>query len=267
MNESTAALPRWALMWLMAGAIFAACKALTWWPLRRRATAARSAGYLLLWPGMDARTFLDPARKPAPLRGREWLFAAAKTLFGVALLIGAAAATAPLLRGWIGLVGLIFVLHFGTFHLVSLLWRRAGVQADPIMRAPILARSLGDFWGHRWNLGFHNLAHDHLYQRLAPRSGRAAAVIAVFLASGLVHDLVISVPAGGGYGLPTAYFVLQGLGVLTERSSAGKDVGLGHGIGGRIFMAAFTAGPAYALFHPTFVREVMLPFMAVLGIK
>jgi len=267
MNESTTALPRWALMWLLAGAIFAACKALTWWPHRRRATVARSAGYLLLWPGMDARTFLDPARKPPPPLGREWLFAAAKTLIGVALLVGSAAATAPLLRGWIGLVGLIFVLHFGTFHLVALLWRQAGVQADPIMRAPILSRSLGDFWGHRWNLGFHNLAHDHLYQRLAPRAGRVAAVMAVFLASGLIHDLVISVPAGGGYGLPTGYFALQGLGVFIERSAAGKDVGLGHGIGGRIWMALFTAGPAYALFHPTFVREVMLPFMAVLGIK
>jgi len=260
-----AALPRWALMWLLAGAIFAACKLLTWWPHRRKAGAARSMGYLFLWPGMDARAFLDPALRPAAPRALDWVFATAKTLFGIALLAFAPQGP-PLVRGWVGLAGMIFVLHFGTFHLVALLWKRFGVQAEPIMRAPILARSLGDFWGHRWNRGFHNLAHDHLYQRLAPKAGRAAAVMAVFLASGLVHDLVISVPAGGGYGLPSAYFALQGLGVLIERSAAGKDFGLGHGIAGRIFMAAFTAGPAYALFHPPFVREVIIPFMADLGI-
>ena len=172
-----------------------------------------------------------------------------------------------LLKGWIGMAGLIFILHFGFFHLAALAWQRAGVQAAPIMHAPVLARSLRDFWSHRWNLGFKNLAHDLLFQPLAPRVGASAAGFAVFLASGLVHDLVISVPAGGGYGLPTGYFALQGLGVLIERSPAGRGFGLGRGLGGRIYMALFAAGPGVALFHPTFVREVMLPFMAAIGIS
>ena len=83
----------------------------------------------------------------------------------------------------------------------------------------------------------------------------------VFVASGLIHDLVISLPARGGYGLPTGYFVLQGIGVTVERSFVGERLGLRGGLPGWLFMAVFTAGPAFWLFHPPFVTRVMVPFL------
>jgi alginate O-acetyltransferase complex protein AlgI len=83
----------------------------------------------------------------------------------------------------------------------------------------------------------------------------------VFLASGLIHDLVISLPARGGYGLPTAYFILQGLGVAAERSSMGQRLGLRNGLPAWVFMFVVTAAPAFWLFHPLFVLRVILPFM------
>jgi hypothetical protein len=46
-----------------------------------------------------------------------------------------------------------------------------------------------------------------------------------------------------------------------ERSRLGKQLGLRHNIRGWIFTAAFTAGPAFWLFHPPFIRHVILPFM------
>jgi len=96
---------------------------------------------------------------------------------------------------------------------------------------------------------------------LYKRVGVAAASLLVFLASGVIHDLVISLPARGGYGLPTSYFILQGLGVTLERSGFGRWLGLQKGIAGWFFMLAVAAGPAYWLFHPRFVLRVIVPFM------
>src|SRR5713226_852320 len=251
----------WVFMWALSASIFAGFKWLTWWraiqdspsPLgvnffgadanpRACVPAAawgglrrgprRSLAYLLLWPGMDAATFLNPAARPTTPTRREWVAAVLKTLVGAALFWGVArlAASASLLAaGWIGLFGLIFLLHFGSFHLFSLAWRSVGIQARPIMDSPIRAASLSELWGRRWNLAFHVLARDLVVGVARHRFGAAGATLLAFVASGLLHDLVISVPARGGYGLPTAYFLLQGIGLLFERSPLGTRAGLRGG--------------------------------------
>jgi len=262
-------MPPWASMWLLAITIFASLKWASWWrsPLRRLASIWRSAGYLLAWPGMDADAFLDPSRLPAPTRLSEWIWAASKTVFGVALLWCVARqvpSDQPMPRGWIGLVAMVLIAHFGSFHLASLAWRSRGVDAAAIMASPLRSTSLSEFWGRRWNLGFRQLGHELIFQPLHKSLGVGTAGFLVFVASGLIHDLVISLPARGGYGLPTAYFLLQGAGVALERSRAGRAIGLRGGVRGWLFLAALTAGPAYWLFHPPFVRNVVLPFMQVM---
>lgn len=159
------------------------------------------------------------------------------------------------------MVGLILILHFGTFQIFSLLWRSLGVKAEPIMSAPLRSASLADFWGKRWNLGFRQLAHELIFRPLHRRLGANMAGFLVFAVSGLIHDLVISVPARGGYGLPTLYFLLQGVGVTVERSPLGRRFGLGWGVRGRCFMAVLLVVPVFWLFHPWFVMRVILPFM------
>jgi Membrane bound O-acyl transferase family len=166
-----------------------------------------------------------------------------------------------LIRGWVGLLGLVLLLHFGSFEIVALGWQALGVRAEPIMQAPAFSHSLSEFWGKRWNLGFRQLSYEFVFRPLHALVGVWAATLLVFLVSGLIHESVISVPARGGYGLPTGYFILQGLGVLIERSPAGRALGLGGGIRGWTFMAVTTAAPAFWLFHPPFVLRVMLPFM------
>jgi len=259
--------PRWLLMWSLAVCIFFTCK---WLTVRKISASAdgRALGYLLAWPGMDPAPFLNPSRVVAAPRGRQWLLACCETLFGAVLLwptAGQVGPQRPLVAGWIAMIGLIFLLHFGLFHLVALWWRSNGVDAQPIMRAPILSRSLAEFWSMRWNTAFRSLTYRFVYQPLHRRIGVAGATLVVFLVSGSVHDLVISVPAGGGYGLPTAYFLIQALGVLFERSTLGKRLGLRRGAPGQLYTAAIITLPVGILFHQPFVIEVILPFADAIG--
>jgi alginate O-acetyltransferase complex protein AlgI len=263
--------PRWGLMWALAVAIFLGCKWLTWTDARVPAPPWRHAAYWVAWPGMDARAFLGAAVAPEQPRGAEWVHAAVKTLLGVALVwaasgpLGRLLSEHPLLRGWVGMIGLVLALHFGSFHLLSCAWRAAGVCARPLMAAPILATSVAGFWGRRWNRAFRDLTHRFLYVPLARRLGPGPALALAFLASGVVHDLVISLPARGGYGLPTLFFALQAGSIGLERSPLGRALGLGRGARGRVFAIAAIAGTAGILFHPPFVRAVMLPFLDALG--
>ena len=276
----------WQFMWLMTGAIFLGCKWLTFWSARRQIVHVpfgRALVYFFLWPGMDAEKFLRrPACQVHKTREQALVSGAAeelsgnvsdragkipalplpsageKTLLGVVLLFGVARfADQPLLTGWIGMIGIILTLHFGLFHLLAIGWRAAGLDAEPIMEAPLRSKSVSEFWGRRWNGAFNRLALDFVFRPLARWQGIRIATLAAFLVSGLIHELVISLPAAGGYSLPTAYFLLQGIGILTERALPQ--------IRGQIFTIVITAVPAFWLFHPPFVRNVILPFMKAIG--
>ncbi len=266
-------VPPWVWMWVLSAAIFFGLKWLTWRqaePGSRRAAGWRSLAYLIGWVGMDANAFFGTPRTNVFVPRREWLRGLFNAMAGAALLWGVCPRVPSenhLLAGWTGMIGLILILHFGLFHLLALVWQGFGVNAEPIMRKPLRARSLSEFWGSRWNLGFRQLSHDLVFQPLRPRVGIAGATMATFLASGLVHDLVISVPAGGGYGLPTAYFGLQGLGVILERSGGGMRVGLGASLLGRAFAVLVAAGPVFLLFHPTFVERITLPMLVAVGAR
>jgi len=266
-------LPAWALMWIIAVGIFVVCKALTWWqfkPSQQSYKTYKAILYLFFWPGMDPATFvLKPITLPQPAL-KDWGSAALKFIFGSAVFFGAAwyfPENHPMLKGWLGMIGLVFILHFGTFHLLALLWRKAKVQALSLFNKPVFSKSVGDFWGDRWNRAFRDLSHNFIYKPFKPYLGSIGALFAVFLASGLVHESVISVPAGGGYGLPTMYFLIQAVGIVIERSKIGQTLGLQKSWRGWVFTLIIVAGPVYYLFHPLFVKNVILPFMKVMVIS
>lgn len=264
-------MPRWLWMWALAYSLFAGCKWLTWQRairVQRHVSIGRSMGYLFAWPGMNAREFLSRNPSSNGGMGHEWAAAWLKTVTGAVILwIGCRVAIRidPLAAGWVGMIGMITVLHFGAFHLMSIAWRRAGISAPHVFRNPVAASSVGEFWGRRWNLGFRTLSHEFVFAPLHERIGATRAMVITFLVSGLVHDCVISVPAGAGYGLPTAYFMLQGLGVMIERSRVGARLGLRRRLGGRAWLMVVTAAPAFLLFHPPFVERVILPFLEQIG--
>ncbi len=262
------ALPPWLYMWLLAAAMFAGAK----WVVLAAPSSPRAMplpallAWAFAWPGLNLNQFLHgPAAK---VSRREWLAAAGKTAFGASIIWGGLRllpSAPPLLVGWVGMIGIAFLLHFGVFHLLANLWRSVGFGATPMMANPIGATSLASFWGHRWNRAFSDLMGPHVFRPLARRFGATAAIAAVFLVSGILHEMVISVPARGGFGGPTFYFVAQGAGLLFERSAAGQRRGLGRRVRGWLFTFCVTALPAYWLFHPTFVHRVILPLLRALG--
>jgi predicted DCC family thiol-disulfide oxidoreductase YuxK len=256
-------VPPWVFMWLMAGAIFLACKWLTFSRARKQIVdvrLGRALGYFFLWPGMEAERFLGPPALPDK-RGNIG-GAIAKFGLGGVLLFGLARfAREPLLTGWLGMIGIILILHFGIFALLAIAWRAHGIDAPPIMDSSLKSITLGEFWGRRWNGAFNQLAFEILFRPLARTAGPIISTMVAFLASGLIHELVISLPARAGYGLPAAYFLLQGCGVVIQHRLAR----IRRGMAGRFFTILVVAGPAFWLFHPPFVRNVILPFMKAIG--
>jgi alginate O-acetyltransferase complex protein AlgI len=262
--------PHWVFMCLLASSLFVGCKWLTWSQVRMHADASkvRMLGYLFGWVGMDAKRFMGRSEDATTPALSEWIAAVAKTVLGAILLwcvTRAFPADYLTLRAACGVCGLIFLLHCGTFHLLSLAWRTAGVDAPPIMRAPLRAVSLAEFWNARWNLAFHQLAERNVFRPLLRRTHLTFALLITFVLSGLVHEAVISFPARGGYGLPTGYFLLQGCGVWLERTPFGRRIGLAHGLRGRAFAWLMTLAPVPMLFHEPFRNGVILPTLTAMG--
>lgn len=255
--------PRWGLMWMLAMSIYVGCKWVTW-----RKTAVKDvptwkhAAYLFAWPGLDAAGFFQ--KSAIPPRPREWWTAIGKIAFGAAFFFGAARMIPPqhaYIAGWTGMIGLVLILHFGVFHLLSCWWRSRGVEARPLMNRPLMSTSLSEFWGRRWNTAFRDLTHRFLFRPFTSWFGPRLGLLAGFVFSGAVHDLVISVPAHGGYGGPTIFFAIQGAGILIERGAFGRRIGLGSGWVGRMFTFVALVAPVFLLFHRPFVVGIIVPFM------
>jgi len=259
---------RWIAMWALAFSLYCGCKWLTW----RRAVNTnvpvwRQAAYLLAWPGLDAAAFLHE-RSDGSVDRNEWVGAIYRVIAGLALIFLFARRVYPHSAygaGWVGMVGTVLVLHFGVFALLSCVWRGAGIAARPLMHAPTRSQSLGEFWSRRWNTAFRDLTHRFLFRPLSERFGVTVGVVGGFVFSGLVHDLVISWPASGGWGGPTVFFTIQGAGILLERSKQGRDIGLGGGRTGHLFAAVVLVLPAPLLFHRPFVERITIPFLHAMG--
>jgi alginate O-acetyltransferase complex protein AlgI len=159
-------------------------------------------------------------------------------------------ATPPLL------LGLSLLVHFGLFGVASTLWRRAGFACPDAFTAPQKATSLSDFWGRRWNGPFSDLMRNTVYRPVAGIGFPAAALYAAFLFSGVLHELAISLPARAGYGRPLAYFALQGLFVLAERTQA-------PGFPTRFWAWIAILAPLPLLLVPEFLRTAIWPLAGI----
>ena len=128
--------------------------------------------------------------------GDRWTREAARVLSGATMLY-AAMETATL--------SLLFV------H------RLAGVAVPPIQLLPIAARSVGEFWGKRWNRPVSDWLGEYVFAPLRRRRRPVLGLVLAFVASAAMHAWVFY--AGGGWRAALAmalFFVLQAPVLLLE---------------------------------------------------
>jgi hypothetical protein len=223
----------------------------------------RATAEFLGWMGM--RPSLFAKKRSVDTRGAAALAVhGLRTLVIGALLFALARiiATSPLAMVWkrgvvtiAAMVALSLMLHFGLFDIVAGFYRFRGIPVGKLFRAPLVARSLSEFWSRRWNIGFSEMIALVVHRPVRRNAGENVALAASFLASGLLHELAISVPVRAGYGLPTAYFLLHGGLVAIERRMNRPP--------GHIWTIFWLIAPLPLLFHPPFLRDVVWPLVGL----
>jgi hypothetical protein len=231
-------------------------------------TPLRLLAYCLCF-AMQPQQFL---RGRQPVRG-----APVPTLFSVAVnaATGAAllwlaprflpAATPLMVRFWIALVGLCFLSLFARLDIYVLIFRAMGFQVEKMFACPVAATTLGEFWGNRWNRLVSGFLREVLFLPLARRSSPRIALFAVFLYSGMYHELV-SFMAGSGYGGPMLYFMVQYVGVVIESVRPFRRRLQRHPWLGRVWAFLVVVLPVGLFVHPGLVDGYLLPLLVGLGV-
>ena len=115
-------------------------------------------------------------------------------------------------------VAMIYAVAALAFELIRLgLWAM-GMSAPLLHRTPIAARSVGEFWGQRWNLVISAWLRQYFYLPLARRRRPGLGIMCAFLVSGALHGWPMMVAVSSAAGCTTlAFFLLQGVFVLAEQ--------------------------------------------------
>jgi hypothetical protein len=241
----------WLLMMLYVGMMFVCLKAATWQTAGSKKTI-NGMCYAALWVGMNPIEFEGKNTGHSPL-----ISGTLSLTVGIIMSLVTLQQNNEVIRATMLFITMFFIFHFGLLELNARIWQKLGKNVKPIMDAPWKAKTLSEFWGKRWNMAFRDAAHLIIFNPLRKKVGTKVAIFAVFLFSGIVHEAVISVPAGGGYGGPMIYFLLQFIGLILQK----KWRFLNH----PIFTWVFLLLPLPMLFHGPFLLNVFLPLSNKIG--
>jgi len=221
--------------------------------------------FATLWLGMNPQKFAQKAKHPLSKVAVYLKYGARNVVIGIVLLLLAQLyyyrTDEEIVTTVLSLAGIGMIVHLGMIQLTVGMWRQAGYKATPLFRNPLGSDTLGEFWGRRWNLGFMEMMTLAVVRPMHAGFGANAATFSCFLLSGIFHDMAISVPARAGYGLPTAYFALQGILVLLEQHLAVLKQLLNNRVFARLWTLFWVLVPMPILFHPAFIQEIVWPLI------
>src|SRR5262249_21078883 len=102
------------------------------------------------------------------------------------------------------------------------------------------------------------------YRPLSGVTGKRIATVAAFLASGVLHELAISVPVLAGFGGPSLYFLIHGVLVLIERALERRGMGVATwGWASQVWVLGWLVAPLPILFHQPFLEGCVWPIIGM----
>ncbi len=138
-------------------------------------------------------------------------------LYAVYAIAPALSGTPALLVRWA--FGLLFayassdLVYGGAF----VLFRALGVELEELHRAPILSRTVKEFWGERWNRTVSAWLSEHILRPFARRRQAKLGLLASFVVSAVLHGYLVLVTLGDLTALlMSGYFLVQGALVFVE---------------------------------------------------
>jgi hypothetical protein len=108
----------------------------------------------------------------------------------------------------------IYLMAGGSNHLLVGAFALAGFKLGDGFRYPILAHSILDFWS-RYNVWIHRWLKRHIFEPIGRRRRKPIlGILAVFGASGLLHEYLFLPVDLKLLGWQLAYFLVQGVGAI-----------------------------------------------------
>lgn len=223
------------------------------WAIREKLPLTRYLIFSLLWFGMEPGCFKTRRTNLSWKQDVGW-----GTLW---MVIGISASLVVAWMGWHNLWAMFFSMslafHYGGLRLLNGCLRAAGFPVRTLFPNLFHTRGIGDFWSTQWNVGYSHMMQRIVGRPVAALVGRPAGMIAIFLSSGLLHELAITLPVKSGYGGPTAYFAFHGWLAWLEKKR-GRPFG-------KIPALLAVVVPLGCLFPATFRNEVMTPCVEWFG--
>ena len=215
------------------------------WAGPEKLTLTRYGIFALFWFGMD------PASFKTRRRGLSWKHDVRLGLLLMA--VGTLGAWWVWAMEWrhilIMFVPMSLGFHFGALRVLKGGLRAAGFPVRTLFPNVLESQGIGDFWNRRWNVGYSQMMQRLVGRPVEAVAGANAGLMSVFIISGFLHELAITLPVRSGFGLPTAYFTLHGFLTLLEKKR-GKPIG-------KILALLAVVLPLGLLFPPAFQTEVI----------
>lgn len=227
--------------------LLGAMKALVYaeWSTHQRLTITRYLIFALLWFGMDPDSFV---KRRAHLGWKRDL-----SVGVILMIIGTVIAWLVWKLEW-RQVFLMFLpmsigFHFGALRVLKAIHRCWGFPVRTLFPNPLATTGIMDFWSKRWNVGYSQMMQRVVGRPLAARFGANIGTLAIFIFSGVLHEIAITLPCQSHFGWPTLYFTLHGLLHLTEKTFRFRF--------GKIPTLMAVILPMPLLFPPAFQIEVI----------